>query len=303
MLITVNPVSAAGRTRKAWPKMERLLRERGASFDWRFTERPGHATEMAREALKQRYDVIVAVGGDRTLNEVVNGFFEDDRLINPQAHLGLIPCGTGSDFRRSVGVPRDPRGAIERLLSGRVMPVDLGKVRFRGRSGHEETRYFINIADLGLGGETAERVNAVPKFLGGLLSFFIGAVVTILLYRNKQVEVILDDREVIRGRVNTVVVANGRYFAGGMFIAPNAHPDSGLFNVILIGDLGRFELIYNLLRVYRGTHLRNPKIKEAVARTVYVRSQERMVLEMDGEVPGFAEAEFSVVPGAVLVRC
>lgn len=302
MLFIVNPVSAAGRTRKIWPRMERLLRERGASFDWRYTERPGHAIEIARDALKEGYELIAAVGGDGTLNEVVNGFFEDDRLINPRAHLGVIPCGTGSDFRKSIGIPRDPEGAIERLLSGRALPVDIGKVRFQGDSGFQEVRYFINIADLGLGGETARRVNAMSKFLGGLLSFFIGAVVTILIYRNKQVEIVVDDRDIINGRVNTVVVANGRYFAGGMFMAPNARPDSGLFNVVVIGDLGRFELIYNLLRVYRGTHLSYPKIREITARTIYVKSRERMVLEMDGEVPGFAEAEFTIVPGAILVR-
>lgn len=297
--VIVNPVASNGKVGQQWPRTAAGLLAGGLQFDAALTERPLHATQLAREAVKAGYQHIVAVGGDGTLNEVVNGLVEDGQ-VHPQVVLSLIPSGTGADFRKTVGIPRTIEGAIACACGAGERVIDLGEMVYM-RGGQQEHRYFANVAGLGFDGEVCERVSPNAKAMGGTIPYLVGLFATLLYYRNKSVEVQLDDAR-LRLRANSIVVCNGRYFGGGMHVGPNAVPDDGMFDVIVIGDVSKAELIANLPRLYRGTHLSHPKVDAHRSKEVVVTSQERMLLQAEGELIGQAPVFFRVIPRALRVR-
>ncbi|HID62923.1 MAG TPA: diacylglycerol kinase family lipid kinase [Anaerolineae bacterium] len=299
MRVIVNPVAANGAVGKRWPQMRDTLRAEGGQFDASFTKGPGHATDLAREALSAGYRTIVAVGGDGTLNEVVNGLVSEG-MIESAVNLGVIPGGTGSDLVRTLGIPHDYRAACHRLLHGEPRCIDLGLITCVSER-REIQRYFLNVAGLGFDGEVAERTNRSSKALGGTIPFLSSLFVNLLTYQNKTVEVTLDGQQRWQQKANSVVVCNGRYFGGSMHIGPHAALDHGLFDVIIIGDTSRLEVIANVPRIYRGTHLSHPKVDEYRAREVRVKARERMLLQADGELIGEAPATFQIIPQALHV--
>jgi diacylglycerol kinase (ATP) len=299
MRVIVNPVAANGAVGKRWPQIRDLLRAEGGQFDASFTESPNHATELVREALSAGYRTIVAVGGDGTLNEVVNGLVIEG-TVDPAVNLGIIPSGTGADSVRTLRVPHDYRAACHRLLHGKPDCIDLGLITCVSE-GREVKRYFLNVAGLGFDSEVAERTNRSSKALGGTLPFLSSLFVKLLTYQNKSVEVTLDGQQRLQQKANSVLICNGRYAGGGMHIGPHAALDDGLFDVIIIGDTSRLEIVVNVPRIYRGTHLSHPKVDEYRAKEVRVKAQERMFLQADGELIGQAPATFQIIPQALHV--
>lgn len=299
MRVIVNPVAANGAVGKRWPQVQDTLWAKGGQFEASFTEGPNHATELARQALSAGYRTIVAVGGDGTLNEVVNGLVIGG-AVDSTVHLGIIPGGTGSDSVRTLGIPHDYRAACHRLLRGKPRCIDLGLITCVS-GGREVQRYFLNVAGLGFDGEVAERTNRSSKALGGTLPFLSSLFVKLLTYQNKTVEVTLDGQQRLQQKANSVLVCNGRYVAGGMRIGPHAALDDGLFDVIVIGDTSRLEVLANVPRIYRGTHLSHPKVDEYRAKEVQIKAQERMLLQADGELVGEAPATFQIIPQALRV--
>lgn len=299
MRVIVNPVAANGAVGRKWPQMRDMLQAEVGQFDVSFTEGPNHATELAREALSAGYRTIVAVGGDGTLHEVVNGLVNEG-MVDPAVNLGIIPGGTGSDSVRTLGIPHDYRAACHCLLRGEPDCIDLGRITCVSE-GREIQRYFLNVAGLGFDGEVAERVNRSSKALGGTLPFLNSLLVKLLTYQNKTVEVTLDGQQRLQQKANSVIVCNGRYFGGSMHVGPNAALDDGLFDVVIIGDTTKLEFVANVPRVYRGTHLSHPKVDEYRAREVRVQAQERMFLQADGELIGEAPATFQIIPQALHV--
>jgi diacylglycerol kinase (ATP) len=302
MKLIVNPVAANGAVGKKWPRLCDRLQAEAASLTARFdavlTEEPGHATQLARQALDDGYRTIVAVGGDGTVNEVLNGLV-DEGAVDPEVVLGIIPWGTGADFARTAGIPRDHAAACRHLLRSETRSIDLGKITCLCE-GQEVERYFINAAGLGFDGEVAELVNRNPKLLGGTIPYLACLFTRLVTYRNKNVEFSFDD-QYVRGRTNSVIVCNGRYLGGGMFVAPEASLDDGLFDVVVLGNLNKLEVVANVPRVYKGTHLTHPKVSFCRAREVHVESQERMFLQAEGELIGEAPATFRVIPRALKV--
>jgi len=298
MKLIVNPAAANGAVGKNWPRIRDFLQAEGASFDAVLTEEPGHATRLARQALDDGFRTIVAVGGDGTVNEVINGLVVEG-TVDPEVALGIIPWGTGADFTRTLGIPRDYVGACRHLLRSQPRPVDLGKVTCL-REGRQVERYFINAAGLGFDGEVSDLVNRFPKLLGGTMTYLACLFIGLVTYRNKNVEFTFDGQPV-RGRVNSVIVCNGCYFGGGMFIAPGATFDDGLFYVVVLGNLNKLEVVMNVPRVYKGTHLTHPKVSHFSAREIHVEAQERMFLQAEGELIGEAPATFRVIPRALRV--
>ena len=299
MRLIVNPVAGSGRGGKLWPQLRDELHGEGVEFDHVLTEGPDHAVELARQAVADGCRLIVAVGGDGTIHEVVNGLVIEDEIPQGVA-LGAICCGTGSDFARTVGLVREPLAAARRVVHGSDRRIDLGVVHC-WREGQEIVEYFPNAAGLGFDGEVADRVNRKSKAGGGTIPYLISLVTTLITYENKPVVVTLDDRR-LEQRANAVVVANGRYFGGGMHIAPDATPDDGLFDVVIIGDTTKLELLLQVPRVYRGTHLTHPKVDAYRSSTVRVESEKRVILQADGEYVGEAPATFRLLPGALTVR-
>jgi YegS/Rv2252/BmrU family lipid kinase len=298
MRLIINPVAANGAVGKKWPRIKRLLEERKVPFSFHLTEGRGHAIALAQEARKAGYTTIIVVGGDGTLNEVVNGLVEEGRIA-PEVRLGVIPGGTGADFRRTMGIPLDYSHACECVLKGETRLIDLGEIECTGPEG-KHCRYFANVAGLGFDGEVAERVNRISKAPGGTIPYLTGLFITLVGYQNKNIRFWLDGEE-RRGRFNSVIVANCRYLGGGMFVAPNAQPDDGLFDVIVLGDLGHIEFAVNVPKVYNGTHLTHPKVSSYRAHEMRVEAAEHMLLQADGELVGEAPATFRILPQALRV--
>ena len=303
LYLIVNPVSANGRLARYWPRLARQLEEAGLSFTFTFTERPKHATELARAARARGERIVVAVGGDGTVHEVVNGLVDEETLRTPPEALpwtlGVIPFGTGTDFVRTVGIPRYPQGAIARLREGTRRSIDLIHVAYQAR-GEPRTCYSANVVGLGFDAAVVERVNRSSKALGGTLPFLTSVLTQLLGYRNKEVAVRFDGQE-LRGRANAVVACNGRYFGGGMQVGPLARPDDGLIDLIYVGDLTRVELLLNLPRIYAGTHLTHSKVRHFRATEVAVETEEEVFVEAEGELLGTAPVHLRIVPGALPV--
>jgi diacylglycerol kinase (ATP) len=299
--VVVNPVSANGVTSRRWPEIAALMEREGLSFEAYMTEAPEHATELTREALLKGCDLVVSVGGDGTHNEVMNGFFTPEGPLRKEAQLGFISMGTGSDLIKTLLIPKDPVEAVKHLVGNRPRPIDVGRLSFVSHRGEKVTRYFINIAGLGLDGDTVDRVNRTSKALGGFISFLWGTVVSLMLYRNKEMAVVVDGKPVFNGQVTIVAVANGRYFGGGMCIAPHAEMDDGLFDIVIMHSLSKLNLLANLPKVYRGAHLDHPNSISLRGRRVAIQAAEAL-LNLDGEQPGRGPVEVELLPLALPVR-
>jgi YegS/Rv2252/BmrU family lipid kinase len=300
VLVVVNPASGGGRTGRDWPAAADRLRNAGLRFDSVLTTRPGHATEIARSAARDARHHVVAAGGDGTINEVVNGFFDGRDRIAGGTRLGLLPMGTGGDFRRTLGMSRDVDEAARVLTAGRARVLDVGRVTCVGPGGDQVVRHFVNVADAGIGGDVADMVNGGFKVINGELTFSIAAALTLMRWRNRRLETVIDgeERELV---AQQVVVANCQYYGGGMQIAPPAVPDDGLLDLVVVGDVGRLESMRLMGSVRKGAHLAHPKLEHRRVRRVEVSSALPVGVDADGERPGALPAVFEVVPGALEV--
>lgn len=301
VLFVVNPVSAGKKTVLEWPVFEKQLKDKGHWFDWKFTTHAEHATEITRKALKEGYELIVCVGGDGTMNEIVNGFFENAMPINSEARLAVFSRGTGCDFIKSFGIKKGFDDFVRVLERNNVQSLDLGRVKFQNQSGQAVSKMFLNISDIGLGGETTRRVNRTKKHLKGYFAFLIGAMLTMLKYRNKHISLELDGKLIKNEKINSVIVANAKYFGGGMYISPESVPNDGLLDIIVIGNFTTIELIKNFHLIYKGKHLSHPKVSHYRAKHIKVTSTPDALLEIDGEQPGITPAEFEVIPQGIKV--
>ncbi|MDP2948124.1 MAG: diacylglycerol kinase family lipid kinase [Chloroflexota bacterium] len=295
LLLIVNPRSANGATGRHWHTIEQRLRSRlPLPFDVAFTERPGHATAIARQAA-DRYGQVVALGGDGTVNEVVNGLIADNRPIRPDLALGIIPRGTGADFVRTLGIPRDLEGAVERLAAAKLRQIDVGKVRYHTPDGTEAVRYFINEASIGVGAAISDRVNRSSKMLGGRFTFLRATLATMLRYQSQFVTLCLDGGPAERALLTNVWIANGAYSGGGIHMAPRACLDDGLLDVVRVGHLSLLEKLTRLRRLYSGTFAHLPKVAYVTARRIEAESEAPVPIETDGEAIGTLPATFELI--------
>jgi diacylglycerol kinase (ATP) len=235
------------------------------------------------------------VGGDGTVNEIANG------IAGLDVELAVIPRGTGWDFVRTHGISKRLEEAVAVAVNGRTREVDLGRAHYRAWDGAERESLFANIASAGMSGAIAKRANETSKALGGKASYLWATLAVLARWRNDEVRVRVDGEE-RAGRMHDVVVANGRYFGGGMKICPDAEPDDGLFDVLLIGDLTKRDLLLTLPKTYRGTHLPHPKATMLRGTSVEVETSEPLPVELDGEQPGTTPVRFEVVPRALRLR-
>ena len=301
--IIVNPKAKNGRAEEEWPELERIIRdEYHGEFHSEFTSAPLHATALAREGLAEGYDLVVALGGDGMLNEVVNGFFDGGRATNPNSTLGVLPFATGADFIKTVGIPRDFREAVKRLDSSSSRLSDVGLITCENLDGQPVARYFINVAEFGVGADVVDRVNRTTKWFGGTASFTWGILRTIPFYRNKKVSYSIDAGPETEAPMNNMVIANGRFYGAGLKPAPNAQIDDGLFDVSIIGDMSLFESITNLGKLRDGTYLNHPKVTSQRGTRISARCSERVLIEADGEVVGKLPAKFELLPSAIRIR-
>jgi YegS/Rv2252/BmrU family lipid kinase len=240
---------------------------------------------------------VIAVGGDGTVNEVVNGFADEaGEPLGTAAALGVVERGTGCDFIRTYGIPKKLPDALRVIADGRTRTVDAGRATCRSADGDGEIRrLFANVGSCGLTGDVATRANGSSKRLGGTVAFLAATIAAFAAWRNVPFRIVLDGqvRELV---ANNVICANGRQFGGGIKIAPNAEPDDGLFDVVVIGDVGKLALARNVHRMYLGTLEKDPRVDVTRARDVLVEPERPLPVELDGELPGQTPVRFEVLP-------
>ena len=295
--VIVNPDSRAGRTGSEWPRIAALLARRLGTVETRFTERRGHGIEIARELLEQGFDRIIAAGGDGTLNEVANGFLRDDQPVNPAAILGVLPLGTGGDFRRSLELPHKLEDTIEVLASGVPLEIDAGRASFIDREKRPVQRYFVNLLSFGMGGEVAVRSCNILSPLGGTIAFLYATAVAFFVYERKQVRLLLDDSPVPHNfEIYNVAVGNGRFHGGGMRACPTAVLNDGIFEVTVIEYLKRWEAMRDIRVLYSENVYQHLKARHLRASRLVAESDEPVFIEIDGEPLGRLPLEITVLP-------
>lgn len=285
--------------------MEKALQDRVESFSVKMTTRPQEATILTREALEAGHELIISVGGDGTNNEVLNGFFrEDGSPVNPKGMFSFYCSGTGGDLRRSITPAKTVDELANLIASGQTRQIDVGKATFVDLEGKQAQRYFLNISSFGLSGLVDRYVNQSQKRLGGTITFFLASLKAILQYKKPTILLTLDDQPPITQRINTIAIANGRFFGGGMMIAPHAEMDDGIFDIITLGDFSRLQMLIQGTKIYSGSHLSLAHVTETRAKKIEARVDgERDVwLDVDGELPGRLPASFELLPKALTIR-
>ena len=306
----VNPRSGNGRTAREWKQTERALRAVYPQLTVRFSQRRGDITALARQALMEGHREIVAVGGDGTINEAVNGMFGPEGPLDPDAIFAFVTSGTGGDFRKSFGIEAGPAAAIARLKAAAVRACDIGRVSCLSARGAPVSRYFINIASFGLSGLVVESVNRarIAKLFGGSFAFAFHAILGTMRYKNAPVRMIVDGRDDTRSAIATVAIANGQYFGGGMRVAPDAITDDGAFDVVVMQGAPKGQSVAKMNLLYTGAHVYEPHVRVLRGRHVVVapvaETGGRPVwIEADGESVGRLPATFDILPGALNLRC
>ncbi len=304
----VNPKSAGGSTQTRWSELASDLRSHFGPFTVALTKKPGDGVELAKKFVSAGRRYIIACGGDGTINEVANGILETGEDVT----LGILPAGTGGDFRRSLGVSSTPRDAARQLRDGVTKLMDVGKVTFTDHSGEVISRYFLNVASFGLSASINDRVKKqgglawIPsETVKGRTKFALSTLQEVLDQEARVVKVSLDDGPEATLSTLNFCVCNARFFGGGMQIAPDAKIDDGFLDLINIGDITTMRILLNGYKLYSGSHLALPEVKGKLVRKISVAPSDPdsiVEIETDGEIPGRLPAVFEVVPKALKIR-
>ena len=296
----VNPHSAGGKTYKEWPELQTLLETDLGELDVLLTETRLHAVELTRQALKSGADTVIAVGGDGMLNEVVNGFFENGCALNCSAKLAFIPRGTGSDFVRSWGAPASIREVADAIKTHVSQTCDVIRIHLNPVDGAPNERFCINMADVGIGGIVVDMVNRRSKMLGGTISFLWAGIQAALTHKNFPLHIELDGTVIKKNMPHFLVaIANGSYFGGGMHLAPQARPNDGVFDMVLVGDLTLLEKVEFAIKLYKGKIGNLSKIHFLQGTRVKIISPVDVLIDADGEFVGMTNATFEILPSAI----
>jgi YegS/Rv2252/BmrU family lipid kinase len=293
----VNPTSGGGKAGREWASIAMHL----GGVETKFTSAPEHATALARKLATTGCERIIAVGGDGTVNEVVNGLLAGDRPVNDACELALVPIGTGGDFRRSLGIA-DVADAVGLLQSGmRGAPSDAGSVSFRTRGGAAGTRCFANLVSFGMGGEVAARAKNFFQAFGGKAAFLYSTIEVALAYKAKQVRLSIDGADCGAHSILNIAVGNGRYHGGGMHVCPRAALDDAAFDVTVIGSLSLVELVRDMPVLYSDNIYQHPKTQHFRGRVIEAVSEETVSIEVDGEPLGTLPLTLRVLPGVLRI--
>lgn len=305
--VILNPSAGGGRGKKLWPKIAQRLEKELGPFQCRASRGPGDARRIAAEAASQGCHLLIACGGDGTIHEVVNGLHDagihDTSKSSKKTKLGIISIGTGGDFIKTLKIPPDPLRQIEIIKKGKIGFIDLGQVEYTNDQGDQDRRVFINITDAGLGAEVVRQVCHSRTLFGRKLAYLTAVLTSYISWKGKKIDITTEPKVPFLWpqKPLAVVVANGRYFGGGMPIAPDADPTDGLFDLVVIGDLSPLKIPLAVPFLYAKKIDRLNGVATACVRQVTLRSQEKVGLDIDGEPIGFLPAKFSILPKALEV--
>ena len=301
LTVIVNPHAGRRRVEREIPELERNLRSKGLDYVLLRTEGPGDATRFAREALEGGGRFVVAVGGDGTVNEVVNGMLDaEGKPVGEDPVLGVVAAGSGSDFVRTFGLPGDATRACRHLTGDNTYPLDVGKITYATPGGGTETRYFVNVAEAGLGAAVAARAERMSPRLGQA-KYFVGFWLTLPRFKLAEVRV-RADRKTYEGPAYMIVVGNGQYYGGGMKVSPRSYPGDGVLDgVVFKGP--KSDAFTMIPKIYRGEHVPHPHIEELrVKGELVVEADRPLPIEADGEVLGDTPATFAVIPHPIKMK-
>lgn len=301
--IVVNPSAGSGKAKKIAETLPKKAGEiTSGEINIKFTEERNHATFIVREALKNGAEKIIAVGGDGTINEVINGFFENGRLINPLCELGIISCGTGRGFANSMKLPDDIDQQIKILGKPGFNTIDIGRIIYQDIHGERAERFFVNECQTGIGSKVASQVGSGHKIFGGKLAFGVTATIQAILIKPLELKIEFDAGPGEDYKLIGLVVGNGTECAGGMKLTPEAKMDDGQFDVLLIHNMSVIKRLINLTKVYSGTHILTPYFSVRRCKKIKITSSESVSLEADGEMLGTSPFEMEILPSAVRVK-
>jgi diacylglycerol kinase (ATP) len=299
VVFVVNPASANGSTGRRWPEIARRAAASGLEGDTLISTRAGEIADLTAQAARDGARLVVAVGGDGTVFEAVNGLMRAG--AGNEVELAILPRGTGKDFMRTFAIPGKLDRALEIAKDGAVRTIDVGHARYLAWDGTEAEAWFANFGGAGISGAIARHADSASKALGGRVAFFRSTVSVFMRWKPSQMTVRVDGEE-RSGRMLEVLATNGAYAAGGMRVTPDASPDDGLLDVLLIGDVNKADFVRTLPKMYRGTHIRHPKVEVLRGATVEIEAEETLPVALDGEQPGTTPITFDVVPKALRLR-
>jgi YegS/Rv2252/BmrU family lipid kinase len=297
----VNPAAGGHSTYREWSLISRHLSDKGLLFDYVYTEGVGHAIELAKQAANTDYRYIIAVGGDGTVNEVVNGILDSANPHN--IILGIVSAGTTCSFARSIGIPLDPVNSCNLLTNQNRILIDVGIVEYTSE-GQNLRRFFVNEAEIGFGATVVEASKQVTNYFGRKINYLqhvIGGFASLISYKNKCITLRVEDGSEDIYDCAMLVIANGTHFGGGMQIAPNAQPNDGLLDMVIFGDMGKSELLQVWSMTYKGRHVSHHKVRLLKVRNVTIQCAEKILVEADGELLGEGPVSFSVLPSALSI--
>jgi diacylglycerol kinase (ATP) len=293
----VNPQAGSGRAGFGWSKVSSMAKKRIGAFQTMWTSKPGDAICFAREAVCNGAGLVVCVGGDGTLNEVINGIMYHKPSVRECVDVGYIPCGTGLDLIKTVPIPKKLEDAVEIIKKRKTRRIDVGKLSYRDHTGQSSCRYFHNVVSFGLGGEVDKKINESKKIFS-TVSFFRAAFMAVIKYGKKKVYIKVDNHLEGQAVIWNVVVGNGCFHGAGMKVAPKAKIDDGLFHITILGNMNIIEVFCKFPKLYTG-NLKAQKIHETVGRVIHAASEQKVLIDLDGECPGTLPAIIEMVPKAI----
>ncbi len=300
-LVIINPASGSGSAGRDWGSASTIMRSHFGPFENRFTRSRGDAARIAEEEARAGRDLIISFGGDGTISEIAGGIVNSEM----DCELGVLPHGTGADFLRTLKFPKNLTNAARALRNGQSSIIDMGQVEYCKPEGGFASRFYINSASFGLSGVVASQVNNQKKILGGTFSFAVGTVRAAMLFNNPRISLEMDGQRWISSVITTVCFNNGRYFGGGMKIAPRASPVDGRLDAVIVKKVSFLKLLTHAPLLYWGAHLGLSVVhsKQIIsARAWPVDTDRKVIVEIDGETPGELPAEFKICPAALKVR-
>jgi len=301
--VILNPASAGGKTGRRQRKILSAICTRfGTEYRLSVTRKPLDATESTRTAIRDGAELIIAVGGDGTIQEVVNGFFSNGLPLNPSCILGIISSGTGHGFAQSLGLPSDIEQQVDVICDGRLRAIDVGRVAFSDSHEERRSRYFVNECQVGFGAAVVQSVQSRRKLAGGLLAFGSSTLINAFRHRSQTLVITLDRVFEITQALVGLAIANGAYTGGGMNLAPRAEVDDGLLDILLIHEQSILERIRNFPKIYTGKHIELEGFSYYQAGEIAVSSTEKVLLAADGELLGSTPCRVEVLPQALQIK-
>ncbi|WP_352980396.1 diacylglycerol kinase family protein [Mesorhizobium sp. M1227] len=307
--VVLNPIAGGGRLKRHWPEVAASLKRHFGDFELRETQAEGDAERLALDLAAIGFELVIAAGGDGTASEVADGLLKAFRESGRMAEFGLLPCGTGIDFARGLGLSNNVDLTLKRIAEAKPRKVDAGCISYVDDHGALASRHFINIASLGLSGATDRAVNADRRKgkVSAKALFYWRTVWEFLRYRFQEVAITIDDGAPVEARMALVAVANGKFFGGGMMIAPDAELNDGEFDIVILRAAGKLKLIWDIRLLYGARHRNHPAItilrgKKVVVEPLGDVQKNAALIDIDGESPGRIPATFEILPGALTLR-